>query len=39
MATITIEYDDGTVAYWTMSDDMVESHVEPVIGNPDSIKC
>lgn len=39
MAIITIEYDEGTVAVWTMPDYDVEVNVEPILGNPDSIKC
>lgn len=39
MATITIEYDDGTSAHWEMEDDEVESKIEPILGDPFSIRC
>lgn len=38
MATVTIEYDDGTTAHWTIPDDKVESELEPLLGSPEGIR-
>lgn len=39
MANITIEYDDGTTAHWTIDDNTVEATVEPVLGPPAGMRC
>jgi len=39
MATITIEYDDGTVAHWELGDDTVEETLEPLLGSPAGMRC
>ena len=39
MAQITIEYDDGTVAHWTLPDEQVERRLEPILGTPEGMRC
>jgi hypothetical protein len=39
MAIITIEYDDGTVAHWEVSDETVEEDIEPLLGSPNGMRC
>lgn len=38
MAIITIEYDDGTRAWWTLDDDAVECDIEPLLGEPEGMR-
>ena len=39
MATITIEYEDGTTPTWSMADDQVERDLEPILGSPEGMRC